>query len=84
MAGFLRSGVVVCALLLGGLAPLAAQDKGPPPPPAQPEKVEKIEPAAGPPAKFERDGSSSFVYYLLAALAVAAILLAICLPIRRE
>ncbi len=83
---------IFCGILLGSTlfliaaTPLAAQDKGPPPPP-NPGKVEKEDPAPVPPAapaKYERDGGAMLVYYLIAAIAIIGIMVAICAPIRRE
>lgn len=75
MRTWLRVGVILTGLLITSAAPLAGQDKGPPP-----EKVEKTEPAP-PPA---RDGSAMLVHYLLAAIATILIMVLICMPIRRE
>lgn len=77
----MRSGVLLSALFLAGAAPLAAQDKVEKIPPAA-QAAEKAEPPTAP--RQERDGTSTFVYYLLVALAAVAILTAICVPIRRD
>lgn len=77
--------ILVSCFCFASAASLLAQDKGPPPP--NPEKVEKVEPAAAPPsppAKYERDGGAMLVYYLVAAIAIIGIMVAICVPIRRE
>jgi hypothetical protein len=71
--------LLTCFLLLAVCAPLLAQGKDTPTP--VPEKTEKKD---GPPAKYERDGSSQMVPWTLAAVGVIIVMILVCMPVRRE
>lgn len=76
--------IILFLAVLSQFPTIPALAQAPPPPT---EKVEKPEPAqvpAAPPAKYERDGGSMVVPYLLAILGIGAVLALICLPVRRE
>lgn len=70
-----------CFLLLALGVPVRAQDKTLPP---GPEKVEKTEKKDGPSAKYERDGTTQFVAWTLAAVGVIIVMILVCMPVRRE
>jgi hypothetical protein len=67
-----------CFLLLAVSVPVRSQDKAPPP---VPEKAEKKD---APPPKYERDGASQFVPWILAAVGVILVMILVCMPVRRE
>lgn len=82
MLRLLRAFWLLSVLSLVPTIPAMAQ--APPPPPEKAEKPDLPQAPAAPPAKYERDGGSMVVPYLLAILGIGAILTLICLPVRRE
>jgi hypothetical protein len=70
MRGLLLAFLLSCILLLGLCAPVPAQ------PPAEKKDT--------PPAKYERDGSTMFVPYTLAAVGLIIVMILVCMPVRRE
>lgn len=74
MRGWLRCCTLFACMFVVSAGSVAAQDK---------DKAEKNEPAAVP-TKYERDGTTMLVHYLIATIASILMMVLICMPIRRE